>query len=102
MEKEEILARSRKENRGMDEREAYAIARGSLIACRVGMLLCCLLTVLEVVFTAHISYASWAVFFCLNGTLFLVKFRLLRQKHELGLPVLYYALFGFFFRPLAK
>lgn len=61
------------------------------------MLVCCLLAVLEVVFTGRVSYTSWTVFFCLEGTLFLVKFRLLREKHELALSILHYALFVFFF-----
>ena len=47
MNKEEILARSRNENKGMDIMELQSLEKASRIAAQVGMLLCCFVAVME-------------------------------------------------------
>lgn len=96
MEKEEILAKSRKENRNMDEREASAAAAAGKLAAQIGMLVCCVIAVLEVTVTGHLSYASWMIYFSILGTMFIVKYIKLKERHELWVGILYCVLFVMF------
>lgn len=96
MQKEEILARSRKENEAMDEREASVLASAGKLAAQVGMLLCCATAVAGVIFQNRISFESWTIYFGMVATLFLYKYRKLKARHELWLSVLFSALFLMF------
>ena len=96
MQKEEILQRSRNENKGPDERELFALAAAGKIAAQIGMLVCCAVAVLQVIFTDSVSFESWMFYFSILGTLFTVKYVKLRERHELLLAILFLALFVFF------
>ncbi|MDE6149077.1 MAG: hypothetical protein K2F81_03150 [Ruminococcus sp.] len=89
MTKEEILEKSRKENKNKDICEIEAINQSSATAIRIGLLLCCLISTIEVVFTDTIHCGTWTVFFGMTGTLFLIKYIKLRKKHELVLSIFY-------------
>lgn len=96
MNKEEILQKSRIENKNMDEREAYVLAAAGKLASQIGMLVCCVVAVTQVAITGTISFESWMIYFSILGTLFTVKYVKLRQKHELWIAILYIALFVLF------
>ncbi|MBP5618233.1 MAG: hypothetical protein J6X61_03685 [Clostridia bacterium] len=83
MNKDEILERSRRENKNMDERERDALARAGRVASGVGGLVCGVILILEAIFAGQISYAIWAVYLSITGTTLLYKFLRLRRKHEL-------------------
>lgn len=97
MDKEEILARSRRENKNRDFEEMAVLAWAAGIAARAGLIICCLLSVLEVLFRDQVSTAGYTIFFSILGTAMLLKYVKLRRKHELLIAVLYLALFVFFF-----
>ena len=92
MNKDEILEKSRQENRGMDERERDALARAGRVASAVGGLVCALILVLEVILIGQVSYSIWAIYLSITGTTLLVKFLRLRRKHELVFGLLELAL----------
>jgi len=95
--KEDILEKSRKENKNKDIAELEVIEQASNIAGRVGMLFCCVIAVLEVIFTGKPNLSTWAIYFSILATLMLVKYIKLHRKHELWITVLYIACFvGFF------
>ena len=96
MNKEEILARSRNENKGMDIIELQSLEKASRIAAQVGMLLCCFVAVMEVAVTGQVSMESWLIYFGILSTLFLMKYRLMKKRHELFLSIFYTALFLMF------
>jgi hypothetical protein len=96
MEKEEILEKSRNENKGSDERELSVLASSGKTAAQVGMLACCLAALLQVIFNHHVSFESWMIYFSILGTIFTVKYLKLRRRHELLLAILYDGLFVFF------
>ena len=96
MQKDEILKKSRMENKNMDEREMSVLASAGKLAARVGMLMCCVIAVLEVLFTDRINYASWMIYFSILGTIFTMKYLKLHRRHELLLAILYDGLFVFF------
>jgi hypothetical protein len=97
MNKEDILNRSRKENKNKDIAELEVIYQASNIAGRVGMLVCCIIAILEVIFTEGANLSTWAIYFSILATLMLVKYLKLRRRHELWITILYIACFVFFF-----
>lgn len=97
MDKEEILAKSRRENKNRDFEEMQVLTWAIGIATRIGLLICCLLSVLEVLFRDRVNTASYTIFFGILATTMLLKYAKLRRKHELLVAVLYLALFVFFF-----
>ena len=96
MQKEEILEKSRRENKGSAEMELFTLAAAGKLAAQIGMLVCCLVAILQVIFTDAISFESWMIYFSILGTLFTVKYVKLHRKHELLLAILYVGLFVFF------
>ena len=96
MNKEDILEKSRRESKGPDEMEQYVMAAAGKIASKVGMLVCCIVVILQVVFTGAISFESWMIYFSILATTFLGKYWKLRSKHELWVALLYSGLFVMF------
>lgn len=98
MDREEILAKSRKENRDRDFVEEEAINKAHSIALSVGMMVCGLLSVLSAIFTDYgVNFSVWVVMWSIWSCVFLVKYRRLRKRHELVLGLLYAGLSVFFF-----
>lgn len=89
MDKEEILAKSRKENRDRDLVELEVLHKANNIALSVSMLICALISVLHAVFRDSTDYAVWTVQFGMLSTVMLVKFVKLRRRHELLFGLLY-------------
>ena len=96
MNKEEILAKSRNENKGMDIMELQSLEKASKVAAKVGMLLCCFVAVMEVAVTGQLSLGSWLIYFGILCTLFFMKYRLMKNRHELLLSIFYTMLFLLF------
>ncbi len=93
MKKEEILEKSRLENKNKDIAELEAINKASSIAIYAGLLVCCVINVISVFFYESMNFVSWAILCSILGTLFLVKYILLHRRHELLLAILYLVMF---------
>lgn len=89
MDKDEILKKSREENRDRDFVEAEVLNRANGIALAVSMLLCALISVLHAIFREKPNCAVWVVQFGILSTVMLVKFAKLHKRHELLLGLLY-------------
>lgn len=89
MDKEEILAKSRAENRDRDLVEAEALNKANNIALCVSMLICAFISVLHAIFRDSPDYAVWVVQFGMLSAGMLVKFAKLRRRHELLIGLLY-------------
>lgn len=89
MDKDEILAKSRKENKDMDFVEAEALAKANSIALSVGIMVCGLLSVLSAIIKEHVDYAAWTVYFSALATQMIVKYVKLRRRHELLIGLFY-------------
>ena len=96
MNKDDILEKSRRENKGPDEMEQYAMAAAGKVAAKVGMLVCCIAAILQVIFTGAVSFESWMIYFGILSATFIVKYAKLHSKHELWVAVLYTVLFIMF------
>lgn len=97
MDKDEILAKSRRENRDRDFVEEETIHRAHSIALSVGMMVCGLISVLNGIFGDSVAFSVWVVMWAIWSSIFLVKYRRLRRRHELLLGLLYAGLSVFFF-----
>ena len=95
MTKDEILEKSRKDNKGMDEMELYTIFRGGSIAKGVGLALCMLIVFLTDTFGANptASFGAFAIYWGMYGTDRLYRWLKLRERFDLLLAV---GGFGFF------
>ena len=96
MDRDEILKRSREENKDQDLVDLEVLHRANNIALSVSMLICALISVLHAVFRDSPDYAVWMQFGMLS-TVMLVKFAKLRRRHELLLGLLYLAFCVTFF-----
>ncbi len=96
MEKEEILAISRRENKNRDLAEAATAQQAGNIAGRVGACVCCLVSVVFVWATGTMLYSPWVIYFSILGTHSLVICRKMKKKTELTLTILYFAMFLLF------
>ena len=96
MEKEEILAISRRENKNRDLTEAATAQQAGNIAGRVGACVCCLVSVVFVWATGTMLYSPWVIYFSILGTHSLVIYRKKKRKTELTLTILYFAMFLLF------
>ena len=91
MDKDEILARSRKENKDRDFVEAEALAKANSIAINVGIMVCGVLSILHVIFRDTVDYGVWTVYFSVLAATMIVKFVKLRRRHELLIGLFYAA-----------
>ena len=96
MEKEEILAISRRENKNRDLAEAATAQQAGNTAGRVGACVCCLVSVVFVWATGTMLYSPWVIYFSILGTHSLVIYRKKKRKTELTLTILYFAMFLLF------
>ena len=68
MNKEEILERSRQENRKRDEMEADTFARAGQLATAVGGIVCMAVILLEGFLAERVNYGTWAVYLSMAGS----------------------------------
>ena len=93
MEKEDILAISRRENGNRDLAEIETASQAGSIAARVGAGVCCLVSVLFVWATNTMLFSPWVIYFSILGTHYLVKYIKAKRKTDLTITVLYFAMF---------
>lgn len=96
MNKNEILDKSRKENKKLDEMERDALYRAGYMASVVGGLLCICLPLLESILMRKINHGPWIIFFAMDATMLLVRFIYLKKKHELIIALVLLILSGWF------
>ncbi len=97
MDRDEILKKSREENRDRDFVEEAVLARANALSLGVGMIVGGVLSVLSAVFQDGPNYSAWTVLWAIQASIFLFKHYKLRKRHELLLGLFYGALAVFFF-----
>ena len=83
MDREEILQKSRNENKNRDEMERSTFEKAGQTACAVGGFVCMIIIIIEAIFTGQVNCGTWAVYLSMTGTMLLVKYFRLKKKHEL-------------------
>lgn len=97
MDRDEILKKSRAENKNRDFVELKAIAEASQLAIKTGVVVCCLIAVLHIALTGRVTYSIWPVYFSILTTVSLTKYHKLRRWYDLLVSLLFLAAFLFFF-----
>ena len=93
MEREEILAKAQKENKGKDIVELDAQKRSTYVAFTVGGLLIIAIAIVDFIVTKRFPFGVMAGLQGMLATAFLVKYITLRKKHELVVTICYSLLF---------
>ena len=89
MNKEEILERSRKENKNQDIYEKEVIIQGNRYACIAAAVLTTIFFVVQIFTGEGMNYGLYAVVFSMPMAGFWVKYKKLHKKHELFVAVVY-------------
>lgn len=93
MEKEDILALSRKENKSRDLPELETAAQAGCMAAHVGAGVCCVVSVLFVWATNALLFSPWIIYFSILGTQYLVRFMKANRKTDLTVAILCFSMF---------
>ncbi|MDO4479626.1 MAG: DUF6442 family protein [Erysipelotrichaceae bacterium] len=89
MNKEEILERSRKENKNQDIYEKEIIILGNRYACIAAAVLATIFFVIQIFVGEGIDYGLYAVVFSLTMAGFWIKYIRMHKKHELLVAICY-------------
>lgn len=89
MNKEEILALSRAENKNMDVYEQEVIKQASRCAVAAQLILAAAFFVTQILVGGGINWGLWALVFSASMTTFWVKYIKLRRRHELLMAIVY-------------
>ena len=89
MNKEEILEKSRKENKNQDIYEKEVIFQGNRYANIVAAVLATIFFVIQIFTGGGTNYGLYAVVFSMPMTGFWIKYKKLHRKHELFVAVCY-------------
>ena len=79
MTKEEILAKSRADNKTRDEMEKSVFFKSGQTACAVGGMVCMLIVIMEEVVKNTFSFSGWSIFLSMTGTMLVSKYRILKK-----------------------
>ena len=92
MDKEEVLAKSRMENKNRDIYEQEVLKEANDAAVIVMMVLAVVFFTAQLLTGGGMNWSIWALAFSANMTTCWVKYIKLRRKHELALALVYTAL----------
>ncbi len=90
MDKDEILEKSRSENKNQDLAEISVVTQANSIAARVGAALCCLVSVLLMRMRHFFPCGPWIIYFGILGTSYLVRFIKIKRKSDLYLTCVFF------------
>ena len=93
MDKNEILAKSRRENQYKDPVEQAAFQKANGAALTVGIIVCVLLTTLHRQMLGVADFGVWTVDWAIMATVYIVRSVKLRKKSDLVLALLGVGLF---------
>ncbi|MGN1249700.1 MAG: DUF6442 family protein [Candidatus Spyradocola sp.] len=90
MQKEEILEKSRRENKNQDPYEKQVITAGGNAGAIAAAVLATVFFVAQILTGGGINYGLYAVVFVIPATGFTVKAIRLRRRHEIVVAVIYW------------
>lgn len=89
MDKEEILAKSREENKNKDVYEQEVLNQASRSAIVVQMAFAAIFFITQILTGGGINWGLWAIVFSANMTINWVKYMKLHRKYELTIAIAY-------------
>ncbi len=92
MNKDEILAKSRAENKNQDVYEQEILRQACKTAVFIQLILAAVFFIAQILAGKGINWGLWALIFSSDMTIHWVKFRKLRRKYDLATAIAYTAL----------
>lgn len=89
MNKEEILAKSRMENRNKDIYEKEILKLGGNAGAIAAIILATIFFIVQIVVGEGMNYGLYAIVFSVLGASFTVKAIKLKRKHEIAVAIVY-------------
>lgn len=90
MKKEEILEKSRQENKNQDIYEKQIITKGGYIGAVCSAILAVAFYIFQILIGQGQNYGLFAIVFCILAVEFTYKYIKLKNKHELLVVILYW------------
>lgn len=90
MSREDILRKSRQENKNKDLADLEVSAQAGHIAGRVGAMVCCLLSLLSSVIADEVLLSPWIIYFSILSSHYLVKYLKIKRSTDLYLTIVYF------------
>ena len=91
MEREEILAKAQKENKGLDTADLDAQRKGAYIAYFVGVIFIIIADIINGIIFKNVNHGPNAAVCAMAFTAFITKYFYLKKKHELIVALCYLA-----------
>ena len=92
MNRDEILEKSRKENKNRDYAELEVAYQAGNMAWRVGATVCCVISVISYWIINVMLLSPWIIYFSMLGTNYLVQYIKVKRKTDLFLVVVHYTM----------
>ncbi|MCQ2591404.1 MAG: DUF6442 family protein [Treponema sp.] len=89
MTKEEILEKSRNENKNQDVYDLDTQNKAARYSIFAASILCCLLIILQVVVKKILPFELIVILFGMESVLFITKYVKMRKNHELFVAIIY-------------
>lgn len=96
MDRKEILEKSQKENINADPVEKDCIKIATNMAFSVGLILCCILSVLNLLVKGHMDSLLWVIYFLMFASREFSLFFKLKDKNSFIFGIFFVALAVFF------
>lgn len=93
MTKEEILEKSRLDNKGKDIEDLEVQKTATMAGFFSSFGICALISILSFIFTKKVSVQCWMIFFGMLSVTFFIKFFKLKKTHELIVALCYLTIF---------
>ena len=82
MNKDQVLEKSRKENKVQDEMERDVYAQAGKLAAKIGGLVCGILLLLESFLSDSVNFGHWVVYCSIYGTMWIFVAVKLKKKSD--------------------
>lgn len=89
MEKDEILAKAKEENKNKDLAEIDVERKASVVAVIAGAVIALIFSIISIVLGYRFNAGFLAIVFGMEAALFWYKWAVLRKKHELSISICY-------------
>lgn len=89
MNKDEILAKSRAENKNKDIYEQEILKQSSTLAVIIMVILAAVFFITQIFVGEGVNYGIWALVFCSNMATFWVKYVKLHRRFDLVMAIMY-------------
>lgn len=89
MNKEEILAKSRDENKSKDVYEQEVLKEAGNAGAITAAIVCAIFFVVQLLVGEGLNYGLWSVIFSMEAACFIVKAVRMKRTHEILIAILY-------------